>query len=538
MAFRTPNPSKSRSVVVILLAAGMMVTGYGLFSPARAEHEALPAYDGSKTCNECHADKALEVHGSVHYQWQGPTPGVPNLGGKLGGKWGSINDFCTYPNINFLFQMTQPGATGATVVTGCGSCHAGMGLPPSPTADQAQLENIDCLMCHSDLYKRVGNLDANNKPVFVIDSTLDVGVVTAAIQKTPSRATCLTRCHVSAGGGPGFKQGDIDPLQIDPPRELDVHMASKANGGAGLSCLGCHTVTHHRFAGRGNDIRPTESSVRMDCSTSTCHRAHSHDSADQSAEINRHMTRVHCTVCHIPSFARNAPTDVFRDFTKTEFDSASKRYEPVRTLVPNVRPVYSWFNNLSYFYEFGTSITLQSLGRYLLAYPLGDITDSSAKIHAFKLHQAKVGYDLGGRRQIPVKSKVLWETGNVDQAFRQGAAEVGWNISGYSFATAQRYFSLYHEVPPAIGNALQCADCHVSTGRLDFKALGYGVRTQNEGKPLCASCHEAPNQSPDFYQLHARHVDEESISCTTCHTFKTAPLLPRGGINGVYLLLE
>ncbi len=36
-----------------------------------------------------------------------------------------------------------------------------------------------------------------------------------------------------------------------------------------------------------------------------------------------------------------------------------------------------------------------------MAYPLGDINDSTAKIHAFKLHQAKVGYDLGARRQIP-----------------------------------------------------------------------------------------------------------------------------------------
>jgi hypothetical protein len=531
MAIRDHSPPMGKAIGAMLMGTWLVVAVYGLVSPALADHAPLTTYEGSKTCSttECHPGKALEVHGSVHYQWQGPTPGVPNLGGKIAGKWGSINDFCTYPNINFLFQMTN--LVPATVVTGCGACHVGRGLPPSPTATQAQLDNVDCLMCHSDLYKRVGAVLPSGQPGFINDPNMDIAAATAAITKIPSRATCLTRCHVSAGGGPGFKQGDIDPAQIDPPASLDVHMAS-APGGAGLSCLDCHKVTNHRFAGRGNDIRPTESSVQMDCSTSTCHVAHSHGSAD----INRHMTRVHCTVCHIPSFARSAKTDVFRDFTKTEVDTTN-RYEPVRTFATNVRPVYSWFNNLSYFYEFGTPITLQSLGRYLLAYPLGDITDSSAKIHPFKLHQARVGYDLGGRRQIPVKSKVLWETGNVDQALRQGAAEVGWNISGYSFATAQRYFSLYHEVAPA-ANALKCIDCHVSTGRLDFKALGYGVKTQNAGKPLCASCHGAPHQSLDFYQLHARHVDEESVSCTTCHTFKTAPLLPRGGIDAVYLLLD
>ena len=138
----------------------------------------------------------------------------------------------------------------------------------------------------------------------------------------------------------------------------------------------------------------------MDCLN--CHANPPHTSQNPNyQEINRHLSRVHCTVCHIPAFARNAPTDVFRDFTKTEPDAATSRYEPVRTLATNVRPTYAWFNGLSYFYEFGTPITLQSLGRYLMAYPLGDINDSTAKIHAFKLHQAKQGYDLGTRRLHP-----------------------------------------------------------------------------------------------------------------------------------------
>ena len=66
---------------------------------------------------------------------------------------------------------------------------------------------------------------------------------------------------------------------------------------------------------------------------------------------------------------------------------------------------------------------------------------------------------------------------------------MGWNISGYSFATSQRYLSLYHEVAPK-ENALQCADCHVSTGRLNFKELGYQVKATRNGEPLCSSCHE------------------------------------------------
>jgi hypothetical protein len=531
MAVRDHGLSRLGTVGAVFIGAWLVVTGAGMVPPALA-HQALTTYEGGKTCSttECHVGKAAEVHGSAHYQWKGPTPGVPNLAGQTAGKWGSINDFCTYPNINFLFQMTN--LAGATVVTGCGNCHAGRGLPPSPIATPEQLNNVDCLICHSDLYKRVGAM-VNGQPTFITDPTVDVAAATAAIQKTPSRATCLTRCHVSAGGGPGFKQGDIDPLQIDPPKSLDVHMASVANGGPGLSCLDCHRVTNHRFAGRGNDIRETDLNAKVTCLD--CHANPPHTSSNAGyQDLNRHLARVNCTVCHIPAFGRNAPTDIMRDFTKTEVDATNKRYEPVRTFATNVMPNYLWFNGLSYFYEFGKAITLYPGYKYFQVYPLGDINDPNAKINAFKLHRAKLGYILGTRQQIPVKSKVLWETGNIDQAFRQGAAEVGWTVPGYGFANSQRYYSLYHEVAPK-ENALQCAACHVSTGRLNFKDLGYTVRAQRNGQPLCASCHGL--RTADFYKIHKEHR-EESISCTTCHYYKTAPLLGPGRIDSIYLLLE
>ena len=48
MAFSEPNPPRSRSGWAILLGACLMVTGYGLFSPALA-HRTLTTYEGSKT---------------------------------------------------------------------------------------------------------------------------------------------------------------------------------------------------------------------------------------------------------------------------------------------------------------------------------------------------------------------------------------------------------------------------------------------------------------------------------------------------------
>ncbi len=104
------------------------------------------AYAGSATCRACHADEVAQVHGSVHYQWNGPTPGVVDM--ETGGKLGGINDFCGYPDINFIGQLTN--VVGETVDGGCATCHVGLGAKPQPTASEAQLENIDCLVCHSE----------------------------------------------------------------------------------------------------------------------------------------------------------------------------------------------------------------------------------------------------------------------------------------------------------------------------------------------------------------------------------------------------
>ena len=355
---------------------------------------------------------------------------------------------------------------------------------------------------------------------------MDISAATAAIQKTPSRATCLTCCHVSAGGGPGFKQGDIDPLQIDPPRTLDVHMASVANGGPGKSCLDCHTVTNHRFAGRGNDIRETDLNAKVECLDCHANPPHTANNANYR-EIDRHLARVHCTVCHIPAFARNAQTDMLRDFTKTEEDAASKRYEPVRTFATNQMPAYRWFNGLSYFYEFGKPITLNP-GKYIR--PIRWETSMMPTPRFTPLNCIRPNWVMswgpGGKFRSNPKCSGKRVTST--RPCRQGAAEMGWNISGYSFANSQRYFSLYHEVAPK-ANALQCADCHVSAGRLNFKELGYSVKTTRNGQPLCSSCHEP--ETPDFYTIHNKHVRGESISCTTCHNFKTAPLLARGRLT-------
>jgi hypothetical protein len=499
---RNRNRDRRKHVLATVLALVLLMC---LPLPGRAgPHDTLTSYEGSKTCMPCHKAEVNQVFGSAHYQLRGSAAQVPNLKPKAG-KLGGINDFCTYPNTNWLFQMTN--LDNQQVIVGCASCHAGMGMLPSSKKTKAQLENIDCLMCHADTYKRVGQVQANNQIRFVPDPNVNIATVLSSIS-LPTKATCLSRCHSGAGGGNGIKQGDIDNQQLNGPTSLDVHMSPQ---GANLSCLNCHTARNHKIAGRGNDIRETDLNVKVKCQN--CH-ANQHNS---DPDIKRHLDRVDCTVCHIPTFAKGTPTDVLRDFSQSEPDLTAKRYEPVRTLQGNLMPAYGFWNGKSFFYKFGAPLKLKADNSFLLAGPLGSIKDNKSKLYAFKFHQGNMAYDIQKKRLIPLNSKVVWETGNMDQGILQGAAAVGWNVSAYNFATSQRYLSLHHQVGPS-DSALQCNDCHGSNNRVNFSALGYDPKTTRNGKALCASCHRARNA--DFTEIHHIHVGgEENIKCSTCHNF-------------------
>ena len=206
-------------------------------------------YEGSKTCAPCHAAQVTEVHASLHYQWRGPTPYVTTSGGQPRGKMGGINDFCGHPDINFIGQLIN--IDQVTVDGGCAQCHVGLGLKPSPTATPVQLENIDCLACHGDSYRRKVERRTDGTFRFVPASEkMAVPLLQAItdIRATPTVRTCV-QCHAYAGGGCNNKRGDIELTHSNPPRTFDVHMASTQVDGAGLNCVSCHVFQNHKVAG-------------------------------------------------------------------------------------------------------------------------------------------------------------------------------------------------------------------------------------------------------------------------------------------------
>jgi len=470
-------------------------------------------YEGSKTCNACHAQEAKEVHGSLHYQWQAPAPYVPGL--STGGKLGAINDFCGYANINWLGILTN--LDGQPTDGGCATCHAGMGARPEAQQTTAQLENIDCLICHSDTYKRKVVSENGAFKLAPAPERMSVPLLQAITDiGEPSKATCLN-CHLSSGGGPNNKRGDLEPAHVDPSRNLDVHMASKANGGAGLVCQDCHTTQEHKIAGRGSDMRGTDLDVPVRCVN--CHSPTPHDSND----INKHTAKVECSACHIPTFARETSTDMYRDFREVEELPVRRLYEPKITRGANVIPQYRWLNGTSTFYEFGDAVTYQSNGRVLMSGPLGDVNDPNSKLFAFKYHTATQAYDPAGNRILPLKMGILFQDGDVDRAIREGAKAVGWDLpQNYEYIPTDRWLSINHEVAPE-EQALRCDTCHADTAtRLDWPALGYTPKNTRNDKPLCESCHGPKDEdwSNFFYGLHDKHVKDKKIACFECHTFQ------------------
>jgi hypothetical protein len=466
----------------------------------------------TQTCLKCHLTEALEVWGSVHYQWLGEGRGETDIGVPAG-KITGINDFCIYvgnTDANWIGKMVN--LDGIQVDGGCAKCHAGLGARPDPHSnDRLQLENIDCLVCHSPNYKRKVMEIASGMFRFVPDeAAMGISIQEAAADiQALSKAQCL-QCHAKAGGGNNYKRGDLELAHLNPTKAFDVHMGVD---GQNFGCTTCHFVEKHRFAGRGIDLRPVDIlGAKVTCEN--CHTASPHRDND----LDRHALKVFCTVCHNPTFAKVAPTDMFRDWSKPGVITAERLYEPWIEFRSNVQPKYIWWNGTSSFYIVGTPAVPGQSGRLALAAANGDINDPGSRIYATKHHLGNQPVDPVTRSLLPLKASIFFQTGQIEPAVIKGVEAVGWPYNGFGFMPTERHMGIFHEVAPK-GEALQCADCHASGAtRLDFVKLGYLPRETRNNRQLCSSCHGSKSM-PSFERLHDKHVADKRLACAECHFF-------------------
>ncbi len=431
-----------------------------------SHQEYFERYEGTSTCLNCHEDEAEDFFHSEHYQWLGPTPDVVNSHGSEQGKLTMVNDFCTNPVPSWIGKIKSDD--GTVVASGCSKCHAGLGLMPSAKMSREQLENIDCLICHASGYRRdvYQNEDGSWEWRSILWKNQEgLDSVSKRIGR-PTNTQCL-RCHSASGGGPNFKRGDIEYTLDDAEPEFDVHMASE---GVGLACADCHSFTNHKVTGRGSDLVATDSAAaRLTCDNGQCH-----DSAPHAkALLNDHVKRVDCTVCHIPTFAQDEATDVFRDWSDVHFSDEKGKFVPKIVAQIEVVPTYAWYNGTSHMQLPKTAVERDRDGAVMMAIPQGSKDDPNARLAAFKVHRARLPVLDGKNWLLPITVDELYVHGDVDRAVKEGAEGLyGIHDASYRWTDTIRYMKINHEVRPA-AYALRCLDCHGPDGRLDWKALGY-----------------------------------------------------------------
>jgi hypothetical protein len=309
-------------------------------------------------------------------------------------------------------------------------------------------------MCHADTYNHVGKM-VNGQPMLVPDAASQANMITilGSIKKTPSKAACL-KCHAKAGGGDGIKQGDLDLSMANPSHGLDVHMAATSLGGAGMTCVSCHTTAKHKIAGKGSDIRLADPGSPAMKQCATCHGSSPHDSGDLNEHIKE--ARADCTACHIPTYASGILTETRRDFTNLVLISG--KYEAERDEAMGLTPKLLRYDGTSYFYPLGTSLTKQvsenGLRKYLIAGPNSVAGGStSGKFYPFKVHTGKMAVDANNRL-IPVNSLELWGNKKIVPALG------GYGAVPFEFVETVRYLGLYHQVAPKEMARNACIQCH------------------------------------------------------------------------------
>lgn len=465
-------------------------------------HEGL-TYTGPGMCVQCHAVEATEMFGSTHYQWQGDAIYMTDGPMRQGKAAGAVNTYCG--NIT--------GNWG-----GCSACHVGRGLPPGETPTKEQLENIDCLVCHQKEYKRV-KVDG----VMVPDTTNMTISMDEAVQTVhlPERANCLG-CHAKAGGGDAVKRGDLALATISTAdRNYDVHMATT---GANLDCQSCHIPVGHRFPGKGSDLRPTDLNMPVECSS--CHGSKPHD----SSRINQHTARVACQTCHIPVYGKNASDSLASEATEVDrswqagSESLAPPLHPVLTKANNVMPRYKFWNRFSTNYLLGDVAQIDpETGAYATSRPQGDVTDG--KLYPFKYKTSDYPLRTASRELIALDTNDFFAKADADSAARSGLVNMGYSADdAYEWVTTDTYQLLNHQVSPE-DRALQCADCHLNTGRMDLQgSLGYAPKRPQS---TCAtSCHSSSKAREwqfgdweEFVAHHDKHINEKGATCSDCHNF-------------------
>lgn len=492
-SFEPPTPSVPRREILLLFLFLMFpLFAASAQTPSTADHHRFDELrrtfgrgpDVTRACLGCHTEAAEQIHETIHWTWS-----FTNLRtGQRLGKREVVNNFCMGLASNW---------------SRCTSCHVGYGWRDE-RFDFAAEENVDCLVCHdgTGTYRKFPT--AAGHPAYEprrfppgtgpVWEPPDLAHVARNVA-LPERQHCGA-CHFHGGGGDGVKHGHLDSSLIDPPRELDVHMATE---GPDFRCQTCHVAGGHRIGGSRYRTRPSdpEGQVlpgRADPPMRTCESCHGSDPHEgfRGMRLNRHGEVLACTSCHVPEIARGGVlTKVWWDWSTA--GRVDEDGEPFVERGEHGRPVYDtrkgsfrWAQDLVPDYQWYDGDIVYTLpdmridpqGVVQLNRISGDPRAPRARIWPFKTMRGRQPFDVGRNTLLVTHlfgqgSDAFWRTFDWDEALRAGAEARGLDYSGeHGFVETAYHWPVTHMVAPA-EDSVPCEGCHRRGGRMAAVAHVY-----------------------------------------------------------------
>lgn len=567
----TADYATTASTTVTMSASTTMTAVYGAAGHAGITGTFTTPAQVTAKCLECHSGQGTAVVNSLHGMMPTLSPNVINATG-LSQKLQEINTFCSYPN---------PDMAAAA----CLNCHPTLGKFENLAAS-----DIDCLQCHNDAYKRrftpepdpakwinVVDWQGTSKtyvPAFKkADGYFQIEFNWAAMPgitaldlvrgvKKPTSTTCLS-CHAKAGGSDWAKRGDLGLNSANPTAAQDVHLASVANGGAGLGCTSCHVPNNHKIPGRGIDLRPTETGVAVkkceDCHANMA-TGGGHAALGIRVEPDRHIKRVACQSCHIAAFGKGGATEMWRNWTVPTWNAAlcngQGAWAGEEQKTSNVTPDHVFFNGASYVYALGQTLNRVDpvSGFTLMADAVGGVNDAVgvSKLVPIKRHKSNMAVMSSGTnigKVVPFDVTWQFMTGFSDQAAERGKTFAGYTGS-HEWKWLEAELAINHGVGPS-ADVAACTNCHHGTGQFTtavqtkLDKLGYALKDANKDGVvnasdeaiICSQCHAQKAFKRDWEQQHAHTGKGSGIGCTFCHDIKRPerglcePCNPDGTVN-------
>ncbi len=535
----------------------------------------ITAYEGPKTCLSCHpfiflpdpAGKGKvkvptidDVTSSSHYRFfTDAHPNVYGFNGELADDFpmGKIDRPCPKPG-SFAFTAWAELVKlpdGRVYSEGCGQCHIGgqyqapLGeLMPGYRTMPREKDAIDCLICHAvayDMNRKQVVEDANGLRRWDQDRSLRAAMTVVK----PTSRNCL-RCHQHNMGGDIYVD-EADPSYMQSLRNTGrerprvLHPGSKrgtpfsptwdVHAAAGIECIECHRTRGHAIAkGQHTTTMMANDLPDVAVACENCHDAAPHGSqGDNGTAIDRHLAKVACVTCHIPSLSPDNAT--MRDFSVPEKEDKAGIWiytDEAKETAPGKGIVYAWWNGDGTFLGNPIGDNPNGAGLYSFykvqhRWPEFASYDYAAwyektmrpiarkkpsKLYAMKLYNGKQHIDLQnmgpfGGMFVPYNLPTYYTTGD---PLKAGQAEVAKPMMGmmygwlFKFYLMDRFMSYMDvdgwktaarkdvlagrkvdprwiptdplmEISHAIrkDGALTCGNCHGPAGVLDWKALGY-----------------------------------------------------------------